>query len=151
MLAAYNKDPMSYSGRNALSVNDSRRLLDAAGSWIAENLPEDVREEHRRLFDRRMRFGLARLWVIWRNGKPETNAIADILNLGSFDRKILAVLSRVPVVSAFLTLAWMALRMRPFGVLGLVEAWWRALHFKWFCRAAVEREVNTVSCQVTVG
>ena len=60
VLAAYNKDPMSFSARNALSVNESLRQLDAAASWIAENLPEDVRDEHGRLFDRRMRFGLAR-------------------------------------------------------------------------------------------
>lgn len=70
ILAAYNKDPMSFSARNALSVKESRRFLDAASMWIAENLPEDVREEHGRLFDRRMRFGLARLWIIWQ-GKAQ--------------------------------------------------------------------------------
>ena len=89
VLAAYNKDPMSFSARNALSVDESRRLLDAAAAWIAENLPEDVRDEHGRLFDRRMRFGLARLWVIWRNGKLDADAMADILNFGAFDRAML--------------------------------------------------------------
>ena len=147
VLAAYNKDPMSFSGRNALSVTESRHLLDAARSWIAENLPEDVRDEHGRLFDRRMRFGLARLGVIWRSGKLETNATADILNFGSVDRNILAFLARVPAISGLLMLGWMTLRMRPFSIWGLVEGWRRALHFKWFCRAAIEREVNKVNSQ----
>ena len=144
VLAAYNKDPTSFSGRIALSVEHSRRVLDAARSWIAENLPEDVCDEQGRLFDRRMRFGFARLWVIWRNGKLDTKSVADILNFGSVDRKILAALSRVPVASGVLTLAWMTLRMRPFGVRALAEAWWRALYFKRFGSVAVQREVDKV-------
>ena len=89
VLAAYNKDPMSFSARNALSVKDSRRYLAAASTWISANLPEDVRDEHGRLFDRRMRFGLARLWVVWRNGTLNADAMADILNFGTFDRAVL--------------------------------------------------------------
>jgi len=145
VLAAYNKDPMSFSARNALSVKDSRRFLDAAASWIAEKLPEDVREEHGRVFDRRMRFGLARLWIIWRNGKLDGNSIADILNFGTFDRAVLNVLARAPFGSSFLALAWMTLRMPPFSPRGMIEAWWRAVQFKWFYRAAVERAVSRVA------
>jgi glycosyltransferase involved in cell wall biosynthesis len=144
VLAAYNKDPMSFSARNALSVKDSLRLLDAAGSWIAEKLPEDVRDEHRRLFDRRMRFGFARLWVLWRSGRHETDAMADILAFGAFDRRILAELSRVPKLSAYLTLGWMTLRMRPFSLRGMAEAWWRASYFRWFCRAGIERKIMKI-------
>jgi glycosyltransferase involved in cell wall biosynthesis len=144
VLAAYNKDPESFSARSALSVKDSLRLLDAAGSWIAEKLPEDVRDDHRRLFDRRMRFGFARLWVLWRGGRHETDAIAAILNFGVFDRRILAALSRVPKLSAYLTLGWMTLRMRPFSVRGLAEAWCRAAYFRWFCRVATERKIMQI-------
>ena len=144
VLAAYNKDPMSFSARNALSVKDSRRLLDAAAAWIAGNLPEDVRDEHARLFDRRMRFGLARLWVIWRNGRLDADAIADILNFGGFDRAVLKALARVPFGSSFLALGWMTLRMPPFSLLGMMQAWWRALYFKCVCRAEIARKVNGV-------
>jgi glycosyltransferase involved in cell wall biosynthesis len=142
VLAAYNKDPLSFSGRNALSVTESRRLLDAARVWIRETLPEDVRDEHGRLFDRRMRFGLARLWVVWRRGKLDTEAMADILNFGALDRRMLAMLSRARAVSNVLVLGWMTLRLRPFDVPNLIAAWWRALAFKWFTRAAVQREVD---------
>jgi glycosyltransferase involved in cell wall biosynthesis len=145
VLAAYNKDPKSFSGRSALSVEGSCRRLDAAKTWIAENLPEDIRDQHGPLFDRRMRFAFARLWVIWREGNLDTNAIAEILNMGAFDRKILAILSHVPVFSSFLALAWMTLRVYPFSLVGIAEASWRALQFRWFGRAVLQREVNKVA------
>jgi glycosyltransferase involved in cell wall biosynthesis len=144
VLAAYNKDPMSFSGRSALSLNDSRRLLDAAASWIAENLPADVRDEHGPLFDRRIRFAFARLWVIWGHGQIQNNEIADLLNFGPFDRTILTALARLPIGASFLALGWMSLRMRPFSLAAMAAAWWRAVCFKWFGRTAVEREVNKV-------
>ncbi len=138
ILAAYNKDPMSFSARNALSVEDSRRFLAAASAWITTNLPEDVRDEHSRLFDRRMRFGLARLWVIWRKGKLNANAMADILNFGAFDRAILGAIARAPVGSSVLALGWMTLRMPPFSLTALIAAWWRAFRFRWGERGQVE-------------
>ena len=147
VLAAYNKNPTSFSARSALSVDDSRRLLAAAASWIAENLPADVRDEHGPLFDRRMRFAFARLWVIWGNGQVRTNEIADLLNFGPFDRAILAVLARLPAGANFLTLGWMTLRMRPFSLEAMAEAWWRAFYFKRFGRIAVGREIDKVTGQ----
>jgi glycosyltransferase involved in cell wall biosynthesis len=142
VLAAYNKDPKSFSGRNALSVHESWRLLNAASTWIAQNLPEDVRDEHGPVFDRRMRFGLARLWVIWRKEKLNTDAIADILNFGAFDRTMLRAMARAPFGSNLFALGWMTLRMPPFSPGALVSAWWRALYFKWICRSSVERKIH---------
>jgi glycosyltransferase involved in cell wall biosynthesis len=150
VLAAYNKNPTSFSARSALSVDDSRRLLAAAASWIAENLPADVRDEHGLLFDRRMRFAFARLRVIWGNGHIKTNEIADLLNFGPFDRAILAVLARLPAGANFLTLGWMTLRMRPFSLEAMAEAWWRAFCFKRFGRIAVGREIDKVTGQSAV-
>jgi glycosyltransferase involved in cell wall biosynthesis len=144
VLGAYNKDPASFSGRSALSVNDSLRLLDTARTWISENLPEDVRDEQRSLFDRRMRFGFARLWVIWRDGNANTDAIADILRVRSLDRKILSAFAHVPLLSGLLVLAWMTLRMRPFGAMAMIEAWWRTFRFKRIGHIAVQREVDRV-------
>ena len=114
-VSGHNKDPMSFSARNALSVEDSRRFLAAASTWIGANLPEDVRDEHGRLFDRRMRFGLARLWVIWSNGTLNADAMADILNFGTFDRAMLGAFARIPFGSTILALGWMTLRMPPFS------------------------------------
>ena len=142
VLAAYNKDPKSFSGRNALSVHESQRFLNAASTWIAQNLPEEIRDEHGPVFDRRMRFGLARLWVIWRKGKLNTDAIADILNFGTFDRAVLRAIARAPFDSNLFALGWMTLRMPPFSAGTLITAWWRALYFKWICQSGVERKIQ---------
>jgi glycosyltransferase involved in cell wall biosynthesis len=145
ILAAYNKDPMSFSARNALSVDDSHRFLAAASTWIAKNLPEDVREEHGQLFDRRMRFGLARLWVIWRKGRLNANAMADILDFGAFDRAVLNTIAYLPLGSGVVALGWMTLRMPPFSLMALVAAWWRAFRFRWFNQDQVERDIAKVA------
>jgi glycosyltransferase involved in cell wall biosynthesis len=145
VLGVYNKDPGSFSGRSALSVKNSRQVLDAAQSWMAAKLPEDIREQHARLFDRRMRFGLARLQVIWRSGSLDSDAVSDLLNFGPFDRKVLKVLATVPLISGVLTLGWMALRLRPFGIVGVFAAIWRAYSFKWFGRVAVQRQIDQIA------
>jgi glycosyltransferase involved in cell wall biosynthesis len=145
VLAAYNKDPMSFSARSALSVEDSHRYLAAASKWIGANLPEDVRDEHGRLFDRRMRFGLARLWVVWRNGTLNADAMADILNFGTFDRGVLRVIAYIPFGSSILALGWMTLRMPPFSPGALVSAWWRSFYFRWFCRGRVQRLIGEIN------
>lgn len=145
ILAAYNKDPMSFSARKALSVRESLQLLNAAAAWIAKNLPEDVRGEHGPLFDRRMRFGLARLWVIWCNGRLDADAMSDILNFGAFDRGILRAIARMPFGSSYLALGWMTLRMPPFSAHVLLQAWWRAHRFSWLRQRGVQREVDAVA------
>ncbi len=144
VLGVYNKDPASFSARSALSVKDSLQILDAARSWILEKLPEDVRDEQQALFDRRMRFGFARLWVIWRDGTASTQPISDILGFQSFDRKVLSGLARMPLLSGRLMLAWMTIRMRPFGVVAMLEAWWRTFRFNRSGRAAIQRQADTL-------
>jgi glycosyltransferase involved in cell wall biosynthesis len=123
ILAAYRKYADSVSGRNALSVTETNRMLNNAEVWMARTLPADIRDEHSRLFDRRMRFGMARLWVIWRKGRLDSEAVTEILKLQPFDRAVIGFASRVPFISSFLVLAWMAARTRPFGSLALFKAW----------------------------
>ena len=139
---------MSFSGRSALSLDDSRRLLAAAASWIAENLPADVRDEHGPLFDRRVRFAFARLWIIWSDGQIKTDEIAALLNFDGPDRAVLTALARLPVGARFLTLSWITLRMRPFGLRAMAEAWWRAFRFRRFGRVAVGRQVDGVNARL---
>ncbi len=145
VFAAYNKDPGSFSGRSALSLENSQRLLQTADAWIAENLPEDVRDDQRRSFVRRMAFGFARLWVIWRDGAVDVRAIAEILGLGALDRTVLHIVSRIPLASSLLTLAWMTIRVRPFGVLAMAGAASRALCFHCFGKSRVQRIVEEVA------
>ncbi len=148
VLGAYNKDPASFSARSALSVTASLRLLDTAKTWMADTLPQDIREEHGRAFDRRMRFSFARLWVVWGDGRPDATAISDILDFGPADRWILATLSRIPLASSLFTLGWMTIRKQPFGLRAMAEAWWRSFYFKWFGRIEVQREVDRINIPV---
>lgn len=145
VLAAYNKDPMSFSGRSALSVKETGTLLEAARNWIAANLPADVRDQHGRLFDRRMRFSFARLWILWRDGRRDADAIAALLQFGAFDRTVFKTLSRVPFGARVLTLGWVTLRRPPFGLRALGEAWWRAKYFRLCGRAEVERQIKAMT------
>jgi glycosyltransferase involved in cell wall biosynthesis len=148
VLGVYNKNPASFSGRSALSVVRSRQVLNAAQVWIAEKLPEDVRVQHARLFDRRMRFGLARLWIIWRNeNKPNVGAISDIIGFGYPDRNVLALLAKVPSFSGALVLAWMTLRLWPFSIRGLLAASWRACTFRCFSRSKIQRCIDEAVAQ----
>ncbi len=143
VLGVYNKDPTSFSGRNALSVERSRQMLDAAQVYMAAKLPEDIRAQHARLFDRRMRFGLARLWIVWRDQKRlNVAAISDIARFGHRDRAVLTVLAGLPLLSSALVLAWMTLRLRPFGISGMASAFWRAGVFRFFGRRRIQHRIN---------
>ena len=148
VLGVYNKDPASFSGRSALSVDRSCQVLSAAQTWMAEKLPEDVKDQHARLFDRRMRFGLARLWIVWRDQKRlNVDAISDIANFGDRDRSILRGLARLPVISSALVLVWMTLRLRPFSMSGLAVAFWRARTFRVLGRNRIQRHIDRTVAQ----
>jgi glycosyltransferase involved in cell wall biosynthesis len=151
VLGVYNKDPSSFSGRSALSVDRSRQVLSAAQAWMVAKLPEDVRDDHSRLFDRRMRFGLARLWIVWGNRKKlDVNAISAIANFQNRDRKILELIAKAPMLSGVLVMGWMTLRLRPFSTGGLIAAFWRASTFRWFKRAEIQRRIDETVAQSKV-
>ncbi len=148
VLGVYNKDPASFSGRSALSVDKSRQVLSAAQAWIAAKLPEDEKDRQAKLFDRRMRFGLARLWIIWRDGKGmDVGAISDIADFGDRDRKIMGLLAKVPLFSSALVLIWMTLRLRPFGIAGLIAAFWRACIFRCVSQAGIQHRIDETVMQ----
>jgi glycosyltransferase involved in cell wall biosynthesis len=125
ILAAFSFASDTLSGRSALSLTESRRLIDFSQRWIEQHFPPDVRGSYSRLFERRLRFGMARLWLVWRNGRLNSRRLAELLNFGRFDRAVIRMASRTPFVASSLVLAWMAIRMRPFGVLAVLKAWVR--------------------------
>lgn len=149
VLGVYNKSPASFSGRSALSVDNSRQVLAAAQAWMAAKLPEDVKVQHAKLFDRRMRFGLARLWIVWRDQKKlNVDAISDIAKFDNRDRAVLRFLAGLPLLlSSALVLAWMTLRLRPFGIAGMATAFWRAGIFRFFRRKTIQRLIDETIAQ----
>jgi glycosyltransferase involved in cell wall biosynthesis len=125
ILAAFSFASDTLSGRSALSVTEGRRLVDCSRQWIERRFPADVHKSYGRLFERRLRFGMARVWLVWHKGRPDSQGLAGLLNFGRFDRAVIGMTSRAPFAASSLALAWMTVRMRPFGVLAVLKAWLR--------------------------
>jgi hypothetical protein len=75
---------------------------------------------YREMFDRRLRFNMARHWLVWRDGKINAEAISELLNWHPFDWALGRRLALIPWVGPMLVLAWMTVRMHPFGVTALL-------------------------------
>jgi glycosyltransferase involved in cell wall biosynthesis len=126
VLAVWTVDSSSLSAKSSLSVIESRRVLDVGRRWITAQFPSDVRDTYREMFDRRLRFNMARQWLVWRSGAINSSAISELLNWGRFDRALSRQLSLVPRIGSFLVLALMTTRMRPFGMIALLRSWFYA-------------------------
>jgi glycosyltransferase involved in cell wall biosynthesis len=127
ILSAWRRYADSYSAQVAMQPGESERHLDAAARWIGARFPADVRRWYAALFDRRYRYNLARLRLIWEKGRPDWRALAQLLKLGAADRAVLSLLARAPVLNARLILLWATLRLRPFAYSALAAAWWRSV------------------------
>ena len=141
ILAACSIAPDTFSSRSALSLTESGRLIEASAHYIEQRFPADARESYARLFDRRLRFGMARLWIVWQKGRLDGDAIAQLLGLGPFDRVLLRAASRTRFLSSLLVLVWMTLRTRPFGTLAVLKATFRHARYDRSRRAHAENIV----------
>jgi glycosyltransferase involved in cell wall biosynthesis len=141
MLSAWRRSPDSVSGRTAQSAAESRRCRSLAAQHIRETFPADIRDDYARLFDRRFRFNVVRLRLVWGAGQIDWRALFDLLDLSGLDRTVMRSLGRLPGVSSHLVLMWMALRLRPFGLRALGRAWWRRRTMTRSRRAALQSMV----------
>ena len=107
-----------------MSAPENQRLIETAGNWIERHFPDDMRK-YRKLFERRLRFNLARLRLVWRNAQTDVQEIADILNWGKFDRLVLRLASCLLFLSSKIILAWMTIRVWPYGLRAMFSSWWR--------------------------
>jgi glycosyltransferase involved in cell wall biosynthesis len=126
VLAIWTVDPSSLSAKSSLSVTESRRVIDAGRRWITARFPADVCDTYRERFDRRLRFNMARHWLVWRHGRIDSEAISELLGWGRFDRALSRQLAIIPRVGPFLLLALMTIRLRPFGFTALLTSGWHA-------------------------
>jgi glycosyltransferase involved in cell wall biosynthesis len=127
VLSAWRVYPESFSARSSLSETESIRLIGTAKHWIETNFPADIGRIYSPIFERRLRFNLARLRLVWGNGKPDGDGIARVMQWGAFDRFMLRVLSAMPFGSSRLVLAWLALRARPYSIGPLLRSLLRSL------------------------
>jgi glycosyltransferase involved in cell wall biosynthesis len=127
VLSAWRRYAGSHSGQVAMTRGASEASLDKAARWIAARYPADVRDWYGPLFDRRYRYNLARLRLIWSGERPDVKELAAFLKLGAADAAMMRMLAHVPVLNTKLVLAWITLRLRPFALPALAKAWWRSI------------------------
>ncbi len=125
--AACSVYPDSFSARAALSPEESKRLALTARDWIKDRFPPDVRDWYGPLFDRRLRFNLARLRLVWNEGSIDPDTISDGVGLKTLDHAMIRLLARLPFLRAKAILAWMTLRLYPYRWSALIAAGWRNL------------------------
>jgi glycosyltransferase involved in cell wall biosynthesis len=124
ILAAWMVDPQSLSAQTSMSVTESRRVIDAGTRWIAAHFPADVRDNYRAVFDRRLRFNIARQRLLSESGQRGVDGVCDLLDWGPGKRSFARLLHRVPVLGNVLVLALITLRTRPMSISALVTSWW---------------------------
>jgi glycosyltransferase involved in cell wall biosynthesis len=115
VLATWRVIPDSLSVVASLSLSDNEQLLSKSKNWITTHFPADVKSEYPGLFERRLRFNFARARLVWRGARRNTDAIADILKFGRFDRLMLRLASYLPIGSSPIILVWVTLRARPYA------------------------------------
>jgi glycosyltransferase involved in cell wall biosynthesis len=120
LTAAWDVRRDSLSAQSALSPAKSSRLIPAAKERIASSCPASLGQEYPELFARRLRFNMARFALL----SPETDVklLTDLVALGSFDHRLIAILGTKTSASRFVILSWLAFRLRPFGFIALVRA-----------------------------
>lgn len=112
-----------YHGAN-LSItlaNDSEaveQLIDKAKSVLATEPPGVFPARYARDFERRLRFGAARILILGNNLPPDGRAVAlgDLLGAGQFERALLRTAMKLGALGRFGALAWSSLRLRPFSL-----------------------------------
>jgi len=137
-LVVWMVDAASLSAQTSLSVGEGRRVIEQGALWIALHFPPDIRDCYRKLFERRLRFNMARHHVVWRSGAPDTNGISDLLELSPRERLLLGLIGRVPFMGPLLLLVFTTLRMRPVSLVALLKSWWRVRVVQRRERAALE-------------
>lgn len=110
------------SARSALSPVESPRLIEAAQRRIAEVFPPPLNAEYPDLFVRRLAFNVARMALAAPG--DDVQLVAALPALRDFDRRLVSALGKGTRLSRFVILSWLTLRLRPFDLRALLQAWW---------------------------
>jgi glycosyltransferase involved in cell wall biosynthesis len=136
VVVAWQISPQSLSARTALSATENTKLIARACTAVRATFPSDVSARYAELLDRRLRFSMARLWVVFGNGPIDSAGLAQVLRLTGLARAVLQSLGRLPFARQTI-LIWMTLLLRPYGIGAIVTAAYRALKSKWFERRTI--------------
>ena len=131
VVVAWQISPQSLSARTALSVADNAKLIARACAAVRATFPADVSGTYAELLDRRLRFNMARLWVVFGKGSLDTTGLAQVLRLSGLARAVLQTLGRLPLARQTV-LILMTLLLRPYGIGAVLAGIYRAMKSKWF-------------------
>jgi hypothetical protein len=93
------------------------------------------------VFDRRLRFNIARQRVLSENGQRGMEGVCDLLDWGPGTRSFARLLHRIPLLGNALVLALITLRTRPMSIPAHATAWWRKRVLQRAQRAALVRRL----------
>jgi glycosyltransferase involved in cell wall biosynthesis len=125
LVAAWEVRPDSYSARTATSRTENAPLIEKAKSWIEQSFPSPLNTEYPEIFARRLRFNMARFALLVPG--TDAKAISDLVALENFDRRIISMLGTKTRANRLSILAWLTLRLYPFGFAPLARAWFNNL------------------------
>jgi glycosyltransferase involved in cell wall biosynthesis len=152
LLVCWEISPTGLSARTALSVAENTRLIAKAVDAVRSGFPADIRIAYAEQLSRRLRFNMARLWLVFGKGGIDVAGLAEVLQFKGYSRKILQLVARSPYAS-YALLTWMALVLRPYGMGAIVGGCYRALKARLFETRAAKRaiaQVRTLAANYTV-
>jgi glycosyltransferase involved in cell wall biosynthesis len=138
--AAWEIYPKSFSARSALSVRENIRIVTKAANEVRQSFPPDIRNAYADLLSRRLRFNMARLWVVFEKGPVDITGLAEVLQFEGYSRKVLKLAARLPF-TRYALLAWMALVLRPYGIGAILAGSYRAVKARLLDTTAVKRAI----------
>jgi glycosyltransferase involved in cell wall biosynthesis len=115
----------SLSASSSQSQTESDRLITAVKGSIARSFPAPLNKDYPAVFERRLRFNMARM--VLSLDTADIQAIAELAGMRGLERRIVSSLgpNSMPVRTAILL--WLTLRLRPFGFSALVRALFNSL------------------------
>jgi hypothetical protein len=126
IVAAWQIYPKSLSARSALSVAENVRIVQKAVAEVKQTYPIDIRNRYADWLSRRLRFNMARLWLVFGKGEIDVRGLAEVLQFEGRARKVLECAARLPFAQ-YALLLWMALVLRPYGIGAVLAGWYRAI------------------------
>jgi glycosyltransferase involved in cell wall biosynthesis len=149
VVVAWQISPQSLSARTALSVTENAKLIARACAAVRATFPTDVSGTYAELLDRRLRFNMARLWVVFGKGALDTAGLAQVLRLTGLTRAVLQTLGRLPFARQTV-LIWMTLLLRPYGIGTVLAGYYRAMKSKWFEARTIAATIDKAQEPISV-
>lgn len=121
LVAAWEIYPESLSARSALSVAENTKLIGRAVAAVKATFPADISESYARRLERRLRFNMARLWLVFHKQAIDTVGLSEVLQFKGLARTGLGIAARLPF-ARLTVLAWTALVLRPYSIGAVLAA-----------------------------